>query len=69
MVSEMENPGVLPGTRRVDATVLTSKNDGFNNTPALIDLQVRRIIARYAISVSMARLVAEIAFSCGRAPS
>jgi hypothetical protein len=66
MIPRSENPGALAGAHRVDVTMLTGKND-FDNiigTPA--QLQVRKLLTRYALSLPAAKAVAEIAFGLGR---
>ena len=62
MVLKPENPGALAGARRVDVTMLTGKDDFRNiiGTPA--ELQVRKLLSRYALSLPVATAVAELAF-------
>jgi hypothetical protein len=62
MIPRSENPGALAGAHRVDVTMLAGKND-FDNiigTPA--ELQVRKLLTRYALSLPVATAMAELAF-------
>lgn len=66
MAMKKENPGALAGAHRVEVIPLLGKNDHDDCTADLLSLQVRRVLARYAVSASVAVVVAEIAFSSGR---
>jgi hypothetical protein len=66
MATKKENPGALAGAHRVEVTPLLGKNDHDNCTAGLLSLQVRRVLARYAVSAAVAVVVAEVAFSSGR---
>ena len=57
-----ENPGALAGARRVDVTMLASKNDFDKSIATPVELQVRKLLTRYAISLPVASAVAEMAF-------
>jgi hypothetical protein len=61
-----ENPGALAGAHRADVTMLVGKDDPEINRTTSIDLQVRRLVARYMLSVPLAIAIAELAFSSGR---
>ena len=62
MIPRSENPGALAGAHRVDVTMLASNNDLSNIIATPIELQVRKLLSRYAISLPVASAVAEIAF-------
>lgn len=66
MAMKKENPGALAGAHRVEVTPLLSKNDCGDCTADLLNLQVRRVLARYAVSASVAVVIAEVAYSRGR---
>jgi hypothetical protein len=66
MSKKQENPGALPGVIRADVTMPVSKDDILNPTPTTIDLQLHRLLSRYAISADLALVVAEHAFCAGR---
>ncbi len=61
-----KNPGALAGAHRADVTVPPGNNDIETDTATAIDLQVRRILARYVVSLPVALLIAQNAFSSGR---
>ena len=61
------NPGALAGARRADVTMLTGKDDIGIITPGTPELQVRKLLKRYAMSLPLACVVAEMAFSAGSA--
>ena len=46
--------------------MLTGNHDTTDFIPTIIDLQVQALLTRYAMSVPMAMVVAELAFSCER---
>jgi hypothetical protein len=64
---ENQNPGALAGAHRADVTMLAGKDDTCEDTPRPLDLQVRSLLARYAVSLPLAVAVAELAFASGRA--
>lgn len=66
MALEKVNPGAIAVAHRVDVTELAGKNDFADSTPSALDLQVRRILRCYAVSESLAVVVAENAFLSGR---
>ena len=66
MLFKYENPGALAGARRADVTMLPGRLDVPDSTPSAMDLQVRSVVARYAVSLSLALVIAELAFSTGR---
>ena len=66
MLFKCKNPAALAGADRATVTVLLGKMDITDSTPCAIDLQVRRIAARYAVSLAVAVVIAELAFSSGR---
>ncbi|ANT53268.1 hypothetical protein [Mesorhizobium amorphae] len=67
MDMKKENPAALAGANRANVTMPVSKDDGETNRVTCIDLQVRRLVARYMLSVQVAIVIAELAFSSGRA--
>lgn len=66
MKAEMENPAARAGAHRAVVTKLVGKNDFDQPTKAVLELQVRRVLDRYAVSFPLAVVVAELAFSSGR---
>jgi hypothetical protein len=62
MIPRSENPGALADARRVDVTMLASKNDFDDSIATPVELQVRKLLTRYALSLPVASAVAEIAF-------
>ena len=64
---EKENPEALAHAYRANVTMPVSKDDPDINRATGIDLQVRRLVARYMLSVPLAIVIAELAFSSGRA--
>ena len=62
MVLKAENPGALAGARRVDITMRVGKDDIDNNIAGTVELQVRKLLTRYALSLPVAAAVAELAF-------
>ena len=68
MSYKWEDPAARAGAGRANVTVPPGKMDTTDFTPCAIDLQVRKIATRYAVSLSLAVVIAEIAFSCGRQP-
>jgi hypothetical protein len=67
MLPENDRPAALAGAHRAEVTMLIGKDDFHSDTPVLLDLQVRRLLARYALSLPLATVVAELAFTSGRA--
>ena len=65
MLQKREDPAARAGANRVEITKPAGKNDFHNTTAAALDLQVRRVLSRYAISLSLALAVAELAFRNG----
>jgi hypothetical protein len=63
---ENENPGALAGAHRADITMLAGNSDVLIDTETTRDLQVRRLLTRYAVSHPVAILIAELAFAPGR---
>jgi hypothetical protein len=61
-----ENPGARAGAHRADVIKLVGKIDVRDSTANALELQVRRLTRRYAISLSLALVVAELAFSSER---
>ena len=66
MLNKWEDPAALAGADRADVTMLPGRFGGSDSMPSAFDLQVRWIATRYAVSLSLAIVVAEIAFSSGR---
>jgi hypothetical protein len=66
MSFKCEDPAALAGAHRVDVTMLPGRIDVLDFTPSVIDLQVQSVVARYAVSLSLAYVIAELAFSSGR---
>ena len=66
MLFKCENPAALAGADRANVTMLPGRMDIADSTPRAINLQVRKIAARYAVSLALAIVIAEIAFSPGR---
>ena len=67
MTLEQDGPGALAGAHRVDVIMLAGKSDVEGNNATSHDLQVRKVLDRYLVSVPLAMVIAEIAFSSGRA--
>jgi hypothetical protein len=67
MLIKIEDPAALAGARRADVTMLSGKIHVTDSTPSAMDLQVRSVVAQYAVSLSLALVIAELAFSSGRA--
>lgn len=65
MEHKKADPGALAGAHRVDVTMLFG-TDNITSANA-IELQVRRLLTRYAISLPVALVVAELAFPSRRA--
>lgn len=65
MVEESNRPAALAGAHRAEVTMLVGKGDFLTDTPLPLDLQVRRLLTKYALSVALATAVAELAFSRG----
>ena len=65
MLKNHEDPAARAGTGRAEITKPAGKNDFHNNTAAAIDPQVRRVLSCYAVSLSLALVVAEHAFRNG----
>lgn len=65
MVDKRERPGARAGAHRAEVTMLVGKGDFRTDTPVHLELQVRRLIEKYALSVPLATAVAELAFSRG----
>ncbi|TIS63883.1 hypothetical protein [Mesorhizobium sp.] len=61
-----ENPAALPGAYRASVTMPVSKDDLDTNRATSMDLQVRRLVARYMLSVPLAIVIAELAFTSRR---
>jgi hypothetical protein len=55
----------LAGAGRAEVTMLIGKDDFHSDTPLALDLQVRRLLAKYTLSAALATAVAELAFSEG----
>ncbi len=68
MSYKWEDPAARAGAGRANVTVLPGRMDMSDSTPSAIDLQVRRIATSYVISLSLALVIAEIAFSTGKQP-
>jgi hypothetical protein len=66
MTFKCENPAALAGAYRVDVTMLPGKTDAPDYTASVIDLQVRCVVTHCAVSISLAHVIAELAFSPGR---
>lgn len=62
-----DDPGALAGARRVGVIVLEGKNDDPEDKPAATALQVTRLRRRFRLSLPLAMVIADIAFSTGRA--
>lgn len=67
MILDKENPAALAGANRANVTMPVSKDDPHSISPTGVDLQVRRLVATYMLSVQLAVVIAELAFSSGRA--
>lgn len=67
MEHKKADPGALAGAHRVDVTMLAGTNDADIFSGNARELQVHRLLDRYAISLPVALVVAEHAFSSGRA--
>ena len=67
MTGKRKDPAVLAGTDWVEVTQLAGKNDFSQSTPCTLDLQVRRVLAVAPVSRSLAKVIAALAFSSGRA--
>lgn len=65
MEHKKADPGALAGAHRVDVTMLVGTDD--ITSANAFELQVRRLLARYAISLPVALVVAELAFPSRRA--
>lgn len=68
MLDKKEDPEALAGADRVDVMMLAGDNDLDTASATAADLQVRRLLARYALSLPLALALAELAFSSGRRP-
>ncbi len=68
MLIKWEDPAARAGAGRATVTVLPGRMDTADSTPCAIDLQVRKIATRYSVSLALAIVIAEIAFSSGRQP-
>ena len=66
MNEEQENPAAIAVAHRVEVTDLAGKNDFRDSNPTALELQVRRVVGRYTVSLSLALVIAELAFSSGR---
>jgi hypothetical protein len=66
MTAKKDGPGALAGAVRTDVNMPGSKNDIAISTPDTIDLQLHRLLSRYAISTDLALVIAEHAFTAGR---
>lgn len=66
MHRKQENPAALAGADRAHVTKLPGRIDGSDSTHIACDLQVRRIVARYAVTLPLAMVIAQHAFSSGR---
>ena len=67
MTGKRKDPAVLAGTDRVEVTQLAGKNVFSQSTPSTLDLQVHRVLAVAPVSRSLAKVIAALAFSSGRA--
>ncbi|MFD1985678.1 hypothetical protein ACFSOZ_24835 [Mesorhizobium newzealandense] len=61
---DTRNLGALARAYRASVTMPVSKDDGETNRT---NLQVGRLVGRYMLSVQLAIVIAELAFSSGRA--
>lgn len=68
MLDKKEDPEARAGADRVDVIMHAGNNDVDIATATVVDLQVRRILTRYALSLPLALAVAELAFAAGRRP-
>lgn len=68
MVRTCEGPEAHAGADRADVTKLAGQNDIVDPTSTTIELQVRSVLKRYVVSVPLALVIAEAAFSSGRQP-
>ncbi|MEP9400124.1 hypothetical protein [Mesorhizobium sp. KR2-14] len=68
MLDKKKDPEALAGADRVDVMMLAGDNDTDTASATVADLQVRLILARYALSLPLALALAELAFSSGRRP-
>jgi hypothetical protein len=60
------DPEALAGADQVEMIELPSINDRADSRSSVFDLQIRRVVARYPVSLSLAMVIAEIAFASGR---
>lgn len=66
MEEKKTDPGALAGAHRADVTMLAGTDDIDISSGNAVELQVRRLLASYAMSLPVALVVAEHAFSSGR---
>lgn len=67
MKSKTTSPGALAGATRANVNMPGSKCDIETSTPTPLNLQLHRLLSRYAISPDLALVIAEHAFRAGRA--
>lgn len=60
------NPGAVAGAHRADVTLLTGKTDTDIIAPGATELQVRKLMKHYAMSLPLAYAIAELAFRARR---
>ena len=63
-----EGPVALAGASRADVAAFLGRMDTGESMSTATDLQVRRIVSRYAISIPLALVIVELAFRSGRQP-
>jgi hypothetical protein len=66
MKSKRVGPGALAGAGRAAVKMPVSKDDVETSTPNPLNLQLHRLLSRYAISADLALVIAEHAFLAGR---
>ena len=67
MAAKTGNPVAWSGAIRANITLPAGNDDLTIDTPLVTDLQVRRILQNYALSIPLAIAIAELAFSRGAA--
>lgn len=66
MSEQRKDPGAIAVAHRVGVIELASRSDFGRSSPSHLELQVGRLLSRYAISLPVALVVAELAFGSRR---
>lgn len=66
MAVERKDPAALAGAHRVGVFELAGMNDIVQTTPPPLELQVRKVLEVAPVSLSLAAVIAVLAFSTGR---